>query len=146
MALQRACQRLPDRLSSPDTITVVTSEPAFLSVIDKQMIEDIREMGGAKADAILTQIMDRYFKDSPLYLQQIQTAIANADAEGLAKAAHSLGSSSATLGAMAFAQDCKQLENKARSQNLTDIEADGIHLGEKYEIVKVSLQKLLPKS
>jgi hypothetical protein len=144
MALQRACQSLPDHLSSSE-FTGVEDNPELksLPIIDEQTIATIRELGGVRADSILNKIIKLYLADSPQYLQQIEAAIAHGDADALRKAAHSLGSSSANLGALAFAQACKQIENKSRSQDLSGIEADGLLLTQNHKIVQQALEALI---
>lgn len=112
-------------------------------VINAKAIATIRQLGGAKADALLKKMIGFYLEDSPLYLQQIAAAIQNEDGESLRKASHSLGSASANLGALRFAQDCKQLETLARSRNLNEAAHCVEALEKNYDIVKKAFQTFL---
>ena len=116
------------------------------SVLDRLTLEAIREMGGEDGDFVLNNIIQMYLETTPPYLQQIETAIATSDPDSLRRAAHSLGSSSATLGAMNFAKLCKELENLARSGPITTAEKLFFPLQTEYEKVKIALTLQLKDS
>ena len=108
-------------------------------ILDLGVLQSIRRMGGAKADRILGQIIRDYLESTPPQLQLMEQAIADIDADTLRQASHSLGSGSATLGALAFANSCKQLENLARSGTVTGAESQLLQLMTDYEQVKLAL-------
>ncbi len=56
--------------------------------------------------------------DAPELLAKMRTAVEAGDADGLRQTAHSLKSSSANLGALEFAQHCKELEMLGKSGEL----------------------------
>ena len=58
----------------------------------------------------LAVLLDSFLADAPGLLNSIQTAIAEDDPQQLDFAAHTLKSSSATLGAIRLSELCKQLE------------------------------------
>jgi hypothetical protein len=109
------------------------------SVLDLRALQAIREMGGEDGDFILNNIIQMYLETTPPDLQQIETAIATGDPDKLRRAAHSLGSSSATLGAINFAKLCKELENLSRSGSITTAENLFLPLQTEYETVKRAL-------
>ena len=88
---------------------------------------------------VLNNIIQMYLETTPSYLQQIETAIATGNLDSLRRATHSLGSSSATLGAINFAKLCKELENLARSGSITTAENLFLPLQTEYETVKRAL-------
>lgn len=108
-------------------------------VLDLGALQAIREMAGEDGDFVLNNIIQMYLETTPPYLQQIETAIATGDADSLRRATHSLGSSSATLGAINFAKLCKELENLARSGSITPAENLFFPLQTEYETVKRAL-------
>ena len=108
-------------------------------ILDLGVLQSIRKMGGAKADRILGKIIRDYLESTPPQLQLMQGAIADINADTLRQASHSLGSGSATLGALAFANSCKQLENLARSGTVTGAESQLLQLMTNYEQVKLAL-------
>lgn len=109
------------------------------SVLDLGALKSIREIGLEDGDFFLNNIIKMYLEITPPYLQQIETAITIGDPDGLRLAAHSLGSSSAILGAMNFAKLCKELENLARSGIISTAESQFGPLQTEYERVKIAL-------
>ena len=97
------------------TLSARSSDMATAQAIDLQAIQTLCRMLG---DDILNELIDSYREESPRFLQQMQTAIADQDAIALRMGAHTLKSSSATLGAIAFAQSCKAIEIEAAQSQL----------------------------
>jgi HPt (histidine-containing phosphotransfer) domain-containing protein len=60
-------------------------------------------------------VMGKGRGETPALLQQMDTAVTQAEAATMQKAAHTLKSSSASLGAIALSKFCQQLENLGRS-------------------------------
>ncbi|MBR8829779.1 MAG: Sensor histidine kinase RcsC [Chroococcopsis gigantea SAG 12.99] len=121
---------------SPSTLTPLEN----IDVLDVKILDSIRQMAGSKAKVIIPKIINDYFQSSPHLLQQIKSAIDNRDPDSLRKSAHSLGSSSASLGAMEFAKQCKVLENIGRGGTTEGTETVWQELGRTYEMVKSALQ------
>jgi len=115
------------------------------SILDVSVLQSIREMGGAKADIILSNIIQDYLENTPRHLQQIQKAITTANPDLLRQSSHTLGSSSATLGATSFAKSCKQLENLGRSGQVTGAKRQFVQLQIEYEKVKIALTGIIGK-
>jgi PAS domain S-box-containing protein len=113
-------------------------------IIDPSALQEIEKMvgfnSGTSVPSFLIETIDEYLVDAPLFLDKIQTAFHQADSVTLHRAAHTLGTCSATLGATTLAGLCKDLELMA---------GQGILLGamEKttaaivtYQQVKIALQ------
>ena len=115
-------------------------------VLDLGALQAIREMGGEDGDFVLNNIIQMYLETTPSYLQQIEAAIATGDPDSLRRASHSLGSSSATLGALNFAKLCKEVENLARSGSIAPAENLFLPLQAEYETVKRALTLQLKDS
>jgi len=156
-ALNRAKQAMEITVSASSMIPV-TPEPlkpvessgsltapleVTASVLDKKTLDGIRALGGADGSAVLATLIQDYLDATPLLLSQMQTAIADQDGTTLRQVAHTLGSSSANLGALAFAKQCKAIENLARVGNLTTMAALYRGLTQGYEKVKTALQELI---
>jgi CheY-like chemotaxis protein len=110
------------------------------TVLDPRILQDLRELGGAQAAAIIQDLCQTYLTTAPTLLAQIQTALAGEDWETLRQAAHSLGSSSANLGAQAFAQACRQWENSARAGMAPDSAFSDLE--QSYQQVEAALGRL----
>lgn len=90
------------------------------TVLDRQILDSLRDMAGPKAEAMLSLIIGNYLEDAPERLQEIREAVAQGDPEGLRQAAHSMRSSSANLGALTLANLFKELENLGRAGTTTN--------------------------
>jgi CheY-like chemotaxis protein len=92
-------------------------------LLDAKALQAIRDMAGVAAEEILTQVIDSYLKDAPQLLQAISASVAQEDAIALRHAAHTLKSTSATLGATTLSQFCKQLEVMGHAGTTADAPA-----------------------
>ncbi|MBE7383614.1 MAG: response regulator [Leptolyngbya sp. SIO1E4] len=93
------------------------------SVIDYTALHATLDAVGSDRKQYLTMLMEIYQDDAPKLLNKIRTAIAQSDAQNLDLAAHTLKSSSASLGASTLAELCHQLEMLGRNHALTDAAA-----------------------
>ena len=97
-ALRRAVERQAQ--SSPPAAPAI--DATVLDVLD-------RDLGAAA----VRDIIDAYLRDSPERIAALQAALAAGDAERVTREAHSLKSSSATVGATELAAIAEQLEHAA---------------------------------
>jgi PAS domain S-box-containing protein len=109
------------------------------SVLDQRVLKSLRQMAGAKAAIILSQIINSYLEDAPHLLQGIRDAVAAGDAQALRQSAHSLRSSSANLGAMNLSNLCKQLEMMGGAGTTTNAHGLITQVEAEYEKVKRAL-------
>ncbi|NER39480.1 MAG: response regulator [Oscillatoria sp. SIO1A7] len=117
-------------------------DPIEPKAIDPQVLEDFRNTMGESADEFLAELIDAYLEDSPSLLQQMREAIAPENFEAMKAAAHSLKSSSASMGAIALSKLCQQLENAAKLPYVSTIDALAMvsEIESEYERVKLALQ------
>jgi HPt (histidine-containing phosphotransfer) domain-containing protein len=87
--------------------------------------------------------MGLFLEDTPKRLAELREAMDQGDSEKLERAAHTLKSSSANLGAMVLSGMCKELETMGRAgtvegaaEKVTQVEAE-------YEKVKADLTGLV---
>jgi signal transduction histidine kinase/DNA-binding response OmpR family regulator/HPt (histidine-containing phosphotransfer) domain-containing protein len=109
-------------------------------VIDRRVLNSLRQMAGSKTPALLRQIIAHYREDAPQRLQDIRDAIAAGDAQSLRQSAHTLRSSSANLGAMNLSHLCKKLEMMGRVGTTTDAPEWIAQIEAEYAKVKVALE------
>lgn len=83
-------------------------------VLDADALGNLREMTGDDP-AFLAELIDTYVVDAGRLLASMRHAVLAGDAPGLRRAAHSLKSNSATLGATELAALCRVLEEQAKS-------------------------------
>ncbi len=88
---------------------------ASKSAIDPKVLQSFREMVGEDGKAFLVEMIDCYLEDTPKLLKEINQAIIAANAPNLRRAAHTLKSSSITLGAKNLANLCQEIEAIAKN-------------------------------
>jgi PAS domain S-box-containing protein len=80
-----------------------------------ELLTALRETIGSQAENLLPELSDLFQKEAPQLLHGIYTAIERADHQQLAAAAHTLKSSSASLGSRDLPNLCQHLETLART-------------------------------
>ena len=83
--------------------------------INRQALENIRALSAAHGDALLERVLHAFISDTPAHFKALQQAIAAGHSVNIRKAAHSLKSSSANVGAETLAQLCKDMEQLGRN-------------------------------
>ena len=91
-------------------------------IIDQKTLAALLDSLGGDID-FLKELVDAYLDSTPGLLAAMRQAAAAGDAAGLQRAAHSLKTGSANMGALALAALCKQLEDMGRSGVLDGAEA-----------------------
>ncbi|NJL15850.1 MAG: Hpt domain-containing protein [Nitrospira sp.] len=94
---------------------------------------------------ILARIVSQYIETSREIVDRIRRAVAAKDAAELRASAHRLKSSSAQLGAVALAADCRELEMMGAGQELGRAGAVLTQFEQHYEAARTALQEELEK-
>lgn len=110
------------------------------STIDTKVLQDLQKMLGEDEPHAFAEVIESYIADMPKLMQAIQTAIDNADAEALRLSAHSLKSTSATIGAMTFSKLLKRIEEISKSGKTAEAAPILPELWAEYEKVQQDLQ------
>lgn len=122
------------------TASPSTPSPDAAPAIDAELIRLNLGALGEDAAECLTFLTETFTQDTPDMLAQMRQSAEQQDAEGLRRSAHTLKSSSATLGATRLSQLCLTLETQARAGNLSEA-LDLVHQAEvAYEAAKIGLQ------
>jgi CheY-like chemotaxis protein len=87
------------------------------AVIDPDAFDELVASTGGEA-AFIGELIDTYLTDAPALFAQMRSALAAADAETFRRAAHSLKSNSASLGALTLSALAKDLEMMGKAANL----------------------------
>jgi CheY-like chemotaxis protein len=83
--------------------------------LDGAALESLRGLGG---DEFLAEVIDTFLADVPTLLATLRRALEEGDAAEARRAAHTLKSNGATLGASGFAELCRRLEQQAKDGRL----------------------------
>jgi HPt (histidine-containing phosphotransfer) domain-containing protein len=108
--------------------------------LDTEVLQAFRNTMGASASQILAQLIDIYLEDTPNLLQVMGIAVNHQDAVAMQQAAHTLKSSSASLGAITFSKLCEQLEIISNSGTTAGAREIILQIESEYERVKSTLQ------
>ncbi|MGZ6256314.1 MAG: Hpt domain-containing protein [Candidatus Limnocylindria bacterium] len=86
-------------------------------VLDEAILAELRATTGDD-DGFVRELVETYLADVPAQLEAIATAIEAGDAASLVRPAHTLKSSSATVGALRLAAIARRLEMAGRAGEL----------------------------
>jgi two-component system, sensor histidine kinase and response regulator len=144
-------ERAPPRAAAPGpaqpapgsgTLPASVSAPA----VDAKALNAIRSLQRPNAPNVLEKIVSLYFDAAPKLIDEMQSASATGDSPALQRAAHSLKSASANLGATELAQLSKELEVMAKAGQVDRSGARLAAIAAEYAIVRTALQKELAQS
>jgi two-component system sensor histidine kinase/response regulator len=115
------------------------------AAINERALDAIRALSRERGDALVNRVVSAWVDDTPQCLRALHQTIAERDAPGMRKVAHSLKSASANVGADGFARLCRQLEQLARDEAIAG--ASGIlnDMEQEFHAVRHSLQALVEK-
>ena len=111
------------------------------ATLDLSALDVLRELQRPGSTDIVARVIGLYEAEAPRLLGQLQTAIAQGDADTAVRAAHTLKSSSANVGAKHMADLCRIVETHARSQGLPGIDALVTDLDAEYRRVSEALRE-----
>jgi PAS domain S-box-containing protein len=83
--------------------------------LDDEALKNLRDLGG---DDFLGEVIDAFLADAPGLIATLRRSLEEESAEELRRAAHTLKSNGATLGAEGFADLCRTLEQRAKAGEL----------------------------
>jgi signal transduction histidine kinase/DNA-binding response OmpR family regulator len=106
-------------LEASGSAAAAAEAPADQVVLDLQTLERIRAMRRPGGPDLLIRVIDLFVSSSNELIDTMVAASRLDDAVTLAHAAHTLKSSSANVGALAFAELCAELEAAARGGKTT---------------------------
>jgi HPt (histidine-containing phosphotransfer) domain-containing protein len=108
-------------------------------IIDQATFAGLLDSLGGDVD-FLSELVEAYLDSSPGLFASMRQAIAAGDAPALQRAAHSLKTGSASFGALAFAAQCKELEDMGKMGALAEAEDKSGALEAAYAQVVAALQ------
>jgi len=101
-------------------------------IFDEATLDDVRASVADDAEFV-ADLVRTYLADGPTHLAAIADAVAADDAAALVRPAHTLKSSSATVGAMRISARARRIEMAARGGAIDDAtRADARELGEEW--------------
>jgi CheY-like chemotaxis protein len=109
-----------EKASETVEVTVSSSAPAVAndSPIDDRALLNIAALQRPGSPPILSKVISLYFQSSNELLEKLRQALEQGDAEATRRAAHTLKSSSANLGAKQLASLSKELEDSGHANSM----------------------------
>ena len=135
----------PGTISISDTETEqeISNKPD--SPLDETVLDSIRALQQDDMPDILSELIEIYLKESERLIRELSLSVENSDAEGMARSAHSLKSSSGNMGAMVLSGLCKDMEENGRRQKTANAAEEYPRLFAEYQRVQTALKVHLGK-
>jgi len=115
-------------------------------VLDAAVLQELAASVGGDREFVV-DLIRTYLEDTEGQLAAIEAAVAANDPAALVRPAHTLKSSSATLGAMRLAERARALEIAGHSERIgDDSRADGDKIREDWQEAKAALQEWTTRS
>ena len=109
--------------------------------LDAEVLEQLLDMTGGDVEFV-DSLVDTYLADSPSLVERLRAAAADGDVPATVLPAHTLASTSLTLGAMTFGQTCRSLEADARTGVVPDLAPRVEAIAADFDAVRASLLQL----
>lgn len=110
--------------------------PAWMAVLDKDALDRLRELDPGGKAGLLQRVLATYAQSLGRLLDQLAAARAASDAQGLRHVAHTLKSSSASVGALQLSALCADIERRVR-------DGAGDDLGERLDAMTLEARRIL---
>jgi PAS domain S-box-containing protein len=108
-------------------------------ILELRILEELKEMTGDDTD-VLGEVIDSYLEDTPQLLSQISQALESQDAKLLQRSAHTLKSSSASLGALNLSDLCREIEILGKTEKVAEATSLVSQALTMYEKVAIALE------
>jgi HPt (histidine-containing phosphotransfer) domain-containing protein len=108
------------------------------SAVDRNTLEALTSTTDR---AFVIELIDTFLDDASSLLESLTTTLAENDTEGFRRAAHSLKSNAASLGALSLSESAKELEMMGKSDDLSSAGTKLEPLREEYARVVAALKE-----
>jgi len=112
------------------------TDPDHRPVLDLEVVESLRALDEEGGPSLFLELIDLFVEDAAAQLRTMQGALESGDVKALERAAHTLKSSSANIGACRMSEICFELEKLGRSGTLQGAETLIASTGEAYSEVR----------
>ena len=111
--------------------------------IENAIRDKAREWAAEYGEDFVVELAGDFLSDAAARMARLRQALARGDADSLMVEAHTLKSSSANMGALAFADLAKRFEAAGRDGDLAVLAGEVNCFERQFAVVKASLEKLL---
>lgn len=111
--------------------------------IDWSMLDSLAALGRPGAPDLRIRLLDAFLSSAPSLMKNLRIAVAGSDTAAIAKAAHSLKSSSMNMGATSLGNLCSQLERHGREACLDQAAGLLAEAEDEFRLVREAFTALL---
>lgn len=83
-------------------------------LLDAEVLRGLKDLGGDDDPGLFLELIDMFLQDAPQRMDEIHRGLAERDMRLLERAAHTLKSASANVGAMSLSSVCRRMEESVR--------------------------------
>ena len=109
------------------------------NIINLSTIQELKDQLGAD---FVVELIDTYCQEAGELIEQLRQSLAANDSVSFSRYAHSIKSSSASLGAIGFSQQARELEMQGKAGELSGADLKLEHLATDFVLVKQQLEEL----
>ena len=108
-------------------------------ILEAAALQNLRDLGGVE---FLAEVVDVFFAEAPALITSLRSSLERQDTDELRRAAHTLKSNGSTLGAAAFAELCRTVEQRAKDGRLDGVSQLVDRIGQEYRTLQEALASL----
>ncbi|HVS17560.1 MAG TPA: Hpt domain-containing protein [Planctomycetota bacterium] len=117
------------------------NHPDSRPVLDLEVVDSLRALDDEGGPSLFLELIDLFVEDAAAQLQSMQSALAAGDVKTIERAAHTLKSSSANIGASRMSGICFEIERLGRAGSLDGVDSLIASTGAAYaEVRKVLVE------
>jgi HPt (histidine-containing phosphotransfer) domain-containing protein len=131
---------------SPTLGAVAAPAAAPRTVLDAQALERLRELDPKGENHLIERVLQAFENSVARLGPQLEAARRGGDLSGIRHVAHTLKSSSASIGAMSLSQHCAAVEAMIRQESTDDLDAPLAALSAELDAVLQALRSVLDKN
>lgn len=132
----------PDPLTDC-AVTDLPTRPTAPAVLDAQALGRLRELDPKGENKLIERVLRAFESSVARLLPQLEAARAGGDRAGVRHVAHTLKSSSASIGALSLSQHCAAVETLIREERPDDLEQPLVALLGELASVRLAIQSML---
>ncbi len=129
-----------DRRSEPGGLGAAAIDSG---VLDAQALERLRELDPSGENHLMERVVSAFETSLGRLMPQLQDALNGNELGGIRHVAHTLKSSSASIGAMKLSRLCSDVETRARHEQSEGMPEFVAQMQAEVEIVRVALKRIL---
>lgn len=111
-------------------------------VLDLDVIAELRELGGDDDPGLLLELIETFIEDAPRLLAEMERAFEDSDLERMERAAHTLKSSSASMGGLVLCGVCSEMEAAAREGDTQVYQLETARCRSAFRVFEAALRAL----